>query len=146
MKRRWPTSIWLGLAVVLAAPVLYVTVFIRNPSTRAMPWPSFLLFAAGVGLLVHGLMRAWRAPQSHRGKVVAPMALFAGLAVTGLFCWGLFYAARQIPDSLGAPRVGQLAPDFTLPDQDGRPVSLAQLLAAPHASNGAMLVFYRGGW
>ncbi|HYV20026.1 MAG TPA: hypothetical protein VFC25_13465 [Verrucomicrobiae bacterium] len=146
MKRRWPYSIWLGLAIVLAAPVLYATVFIRNPATRAMPWPSFLLFAAAVGLLVHGLLRAWRAPRDYRGKVVAPIALFAGLAVTGFFCWGLFYAARQVPDSLGAPRVGQLAPDFTLPDQDGRPVSLAQLLAAPSASNGAMLVFYRGYW
>ncbi|HEV8200533.1 MAG TPA: hypothetical protein VGS03_10965 [Candidatus Polarisedimenticolia bacterium] len=146
MKRRWPYSIWLGLAVVLAAPVLYLTVLVPNPATRAMPWPSLLLFAVGVALLLHGLLRAWRAPQVYRGKVVAAIALASGLAVTGFFCWGLFYAARQVPDSLGAPRVGQLAPDFTLPDQDGRPVSLAQLLASPHASNGAMLVFYRGGW
>jgi peroxiredoxin len=55
-----------------------------------------------------------------------------------------------------------MAPDFTLPDQDGRPVSLAQLLtASPDAvapagagapadavqkANGVVLVFYRGYW
>jgi drug/metabolite transporter (DMT)-like permease len=154
MRRRWPKSIWFGLALVVASPILYVTVFILNPATRDIPWPTLLMFAAGLGLLVHGVLRAWRAPQACRGKVVAPIALAAGLAVTGFFCFGFFYAARQLPDSLGAPRVGQLAPDFTLPDQDGRPISLAQLLAPPAAaqggpagpSNGAMLVFYRGHW
>ena len=39
-------------------------------------------------------------------------------------------------------RVGQTAPDFTLPDATGRPVSLASLLA----SGPVVLVFYRGNW
>jgi hypothetical protein len=150
MNRRWPKSVWVGLAVVLAAPVLYLFVFIRSPATRAIPWPSLLMFAVGLGLLLHGLRHAWREPRVYRGKVVAAIALTIGLGLTGFFCYGLFYGARQIPDSLGAPRVGQIAPDFTLPDQDGRPVSLAQLLGttpgAAQASNGAMLVFYRGYW
>ena len=37
---------------------------------------------------------------------------------------------------------GDPAPDFTLPDQDGRPVSLTALLE----SRGAVLVFFRGWW
>jgi len=40
------------------------------------------------------------------------------------------------------PRVGVLAPDFTLPDQDGRPVSLRATLAR----GCVVLVFFRGGW
>ncbi len=38
--------------------------------------------------------------------------------------------------------VGHRAPDFTLPDQQGRPVSLAAVLE----SGPAVVSFYRGGW
>ena len=161
MQRRWPKSIWFGLALIFAAPVVFVTVFIRYPVTRDVPWATLLMFAAGLGLLLHGLLRAWGDPMGSRGKILAPIALTLGLAVTAFFCLGFFVFARQVPDSFGAPRVGQLAPDFSLPDQDGRLVTLAQLIApqagAPGASagaapgaasgsNGAMLVFYRGYW
>ena len=39
-------------------------------------------------------------------------------------------------------RVGQPAPDFTLPNADGRPVSLAEL----RARGPVVLSFYRGRW
>jgi hypothetical protein len=39
-------------------------------------------------------------------------------------------------------RVGQAAPDFTLPNTDGRPVGLKELLARGHL----VLSFYRGRW
>ena len=38
--------------------------------------------------------------------------------------------------------VGQMAPDFTLPDAGGRPVSLAEL----RARGPVVLSFYRGRW
>lgn len=158
MKRRFPRTLWYGLAVVLAAPVLYLALFIRFPITRDVPWASLAMFGAGLGLLLHALFRAYRRAATSRGKVAVPIALSFGLALTAFFCWTLLYQARQIPDALGAPRVGQMAPDFTLPDQDGRPVSLAQLLATPppadagappdaaRKANGVVLVFYRGYW
>ena len=49
------------------------------------------------------------------------------------------YAAGLAQRSL---RAGQSAPDFTLPDAAGQPVSLAALLAA----GPVVLVFYRGNW
>jgi len=49
---------------------------------------------------------------------------------------------REVPASAGTPRLGQKAPDFTLSDQNGKPVALADLLS-PH---GAVLIFYRGHW
>ena len=39
-------------------------------------------------------------------------------------------------------RVGQTAPDFTLPDGDGRSVNLAEL----RARGPVVLSFYRGRW
>jgi hypothetical protein len=74
------------------------------------------------------------------------------LAGISFFSYGLFYVARQLPAATEAPRVGQKAPDFTLPDQDGKTVTLAELLtSAPSGTagaktNGALLIFYRGYW
>lgn len=44
--------------------------------------------------------------------------------------------------SAGAPTRGTLAPDFALPDQHGRTVSLGESLRR----GAVVLVFYRGGW
>jgi peroxiredoxin len=56
---------------------------------------------------------------------------------------------RQLPLSSGAPRVGQAAPDFTLTDQDGNPVTLSNLLrggGAGELGGPVLLIFYRGYW
>ncbi|HJY86911.1 MAG TPA: hypothetical protein VKE24_08755 [Candidatus Acidoferrales bacterium] len=64
--------------------------------------------------------------------------------------------AGQLPPSKAAPRVGQKAPDFTLPDSNGKPVKLSELLASSEWHQGAvaapsrapwvLLIFYRGYW
>jgi len=54
-----------------------------------------------------------------------------------------------LPESKGAPKVGQKAPEFTLVDTSRKPVSLAELLSTPingNAPKGVLLVFYRGYW
>ena len=47
-------------------------------------------------------------------------AALSSLLAFALFGYGVFYELRQMPASSGAPRVGEKAPEFTLPDQFDR--------------------------
>lgn len=57
-------------------------------------------------------------------------------------------AQTPLPESPGAPKVGEKAPDFTLPDTDGKPVTLSEVLKprTPGEKPWVLLVFYRGYW
>jgi hypothetical protein len=148
MNRRWNVSAWAGFGTVLVAFLTYVPVFTRFPITRDFPWANLLLFGAGLALLARGLGRAYREPQLYRGRIFAPVLMGLGVLILVFFCYGVLVASRQLPASSGAPHVGSPAPDFTLPDQDGRSVSLSALLGheGGEALQGVLLIFYRGYW
>lgn len=136
MKRRFNWRLWGGLLLAVVAFFSYFTFFVRYPSTRDVPWVSFLLFLGAVSLLVAGWRRAPR-------KIVASIVLALGLAVTGFFTFAVTLGSRQMPAADGAPAVGQKVPEFTLRDTANRNVALSQMLGQ---SNGVLLVFYRGFW
>jgi hypothetical protein len=142
--------------------------FLKLPGQRALAWLGPLLAAAALVYLAVGLKRAYTQPQVYRGKVLGTILGVLALLVCGLTVFG-FFQARALPDSAGAPQVGQKAPEFTLADTRGNMVSLAQLLstslpetehgvassanAGPKTAAGAapapkavLLVFYRGYW
>ena len=152
MKRRWNCSLWTGFFLVLVGLMSYVPLFALFPITRDFPWVNLLLFGAGVVLLCAGLKRSFKQPEIYRGKIFGSIMAVLSVASIGMFAWGLFYEARQIPAATGAPRVGQKAPAFTLPDQNGKSVPLASLLSpttdgsANAKANGVLLIFYRGHW
>lgn len=148
MKRNWNAQIWSGFALVLAGLFSYIPIFTRFPITRNFPWVNLLLLAAGLGLLISGLILAFRRPEVYRGRIFGSVLTLLAVAGTGLFCWGTIYLAHQLPSSTGAPRVGQKAPDFVLSDQDGKPIALADLLSPTSTGKpgGALLIFYRGYW
>ncbi len=154
MKRRWNLSLWAGFLVILAALISYLPLFVRFPITRDLPWANLLLFAAGGGLLAIGLKRAFRQPELYRGKVSGTILGTLSVIVFGFFVFGIFYGGKQLPPSKGAPQIGQKAPDFTLLDKDGNPVTLSALLASPGGSaaggtiktSAVVLIFYRGYW
>jgi len=147
MTRRWNLSIWAGFLIVLAAPFAYPTLLIRLIDTHAAPWAVFVLFGLGLGVTLFGLRRAIKEPLVYRGRIAGSILLTLGAACVALFSTGLFYFARQVPPSNGAPRVGQKAPEFALPDKDGHLVTLASLFdTGADKVNGAVLIFYRGYW
>lgn len=141
-KRSWNWSLWIGFLFVLAGFLSY-TFFAQFPITRDFPWANLSLFAVGGIVLVLGLFRAFGKPQVYRGKIFGPILATLGILMFGLFTYVMFYELRQVPPSTGAPRVGQKAPDFTLADQDGKDVSLRDLVSR---SKAVALIFYRGFW
>ena len=159
MKRSWNPMIWGGFALVLAGIVSYPTFFIRFPVTRDFPWANLLLLAVAAGLLAAGVRRAFRRPEAYRGKVSGSILASLSVLLIGLFFVAIFYLPRQLPASRGAPQIGAMAPDFTLPDSMGGSVTLSSLLDSPFGTNdwpaatagrdktaGAVLIFYRGYW
>ena len=152
MKRSWNWRIWVGFLVVAAGLLSFVPVFSQFRATRAFAWVNLLMFTVGLVLLGVGLKRAYTQRDRYRGRLFGPVLALLSVAGIGMFVWGIFVIARDLPASAAAPHVGQKAPDFTLPDQDGKPVALADLTSQPTAgttsnrANGAVLIFYRGYW
>jgi len=141
MKRKWSWPIWVGFVVAVGGLFSY-EFFAQFPITRDFPWANLLLFCVAAILLGLGLVRAFGRPRLYRGKILGPIFATVALLVFAFFAYATFYVVRQLPASAAAPRVGQKAPDFTLPDQNGRPVALADLISG----KGALLIFYRGYW
>jgi hypothetical protein len=136
-----------GFLVCVVAFLSYFLVFFRFPLTRDVPWVNWLLFAAGLALAGAGLSRAFRHPETYRGRVAGPIFGFLSLAVAGLFLYATLVASRELPASADAPKVGDKVPDFTLPDTQSRPVQLASLQAATGTpAPWVLLIFFRGTW
>ncbi|HEX6884693.1 MAG TPA: hypothetical protein VF530_15065 [Planctomycetota bacterium] len=117
-----------SLVALLLAPLSWWW-SIDDPYLRASGATAWTMLAAALFL---GLSAAWRDTRRWV-RVVAGLELACGV----FFVWAFFVLAK-LPAAAAPPR----APDFTLPDQDGRPVTLAaELRAGPQ-----LLVFFRGHW
>ncbi|HKG46256.1 MAG TPA: hypothetical protein VKB02_05995 [Pyrinomonadaceae bacterium] len=148
-RLNWP--LWVGFVLTLAAFLTYFFVFVWFPVTRDFPWANLVIFLIAGVLLFMGVRRGFTSEGPHRtrSKIVSSIVATLGLVVFALFVFTIFVVGRWLPASKGAPQVGQRAPDFTLPDTSGKPVSLNELLTTPvngRAPKGVLLVFYRGYW
>jgi hypothetical protein len=126
---------------------------------RDFPWANFLIIASALILIGIGLTRAFSRPDRYRGKISGSILSVFGLCMTGLFCDGVFALTKHLPASHGAPRAGEIAPDFKLADPKGMPVALSALIDSPFTPNGSpataggsdktaatVRIFYRGYW
>ena len=141
----WP--LWSGFFLSPIAFLSYPFVFERWPVTRDFPWVNLLLFGLTALLLVTGLRRAFAPGRLRWLRITSGLiATTLSVAIFANFAMSVFVHARHLPASAHAPRVGERAPDFTLPDESGALISLAALLSptpvsgAP-ASKGVLLVF-----
>jgi hypothetical protein len=144
MKRSWNAPIWIGFLVLVLGLFSYPFLF-PIPVLRDFPWVTFAAIAVAAWLLGVGLRRAFREPQRYRGRIGGSIVAVLGIGLVGFFLFATFVGARKVPASRGAPQVGSRAPDFTLPDQDGNPVTLSKVLQESKPA-AVVLVFYRGFW
>ena len=145
----WP--LWTGLLLTIAAFMSYFFIFVWFPFTRDFPWANFLLFLFAGVMLFMGLRRGFASDRPHptRSKIVTVLVSAFCLVVMALFVFAYFVGGRMLPESKGAPQVGQRAPDFTLPDTTNKQVSLNELMTMPingKTPRGVLLIFYRGYW
>jgi hypothetical protein len=148
-RRRTNSALWYGLLIALFGIGSQFFYFLRPPPaiSHVLPWINLLLPAIGLIFLFIGLARAFRRSAVYGGKVwgscvtVIALLLLAGNVV-------LFHKTRDVPNSAGAPQVGQRLPAFTLSDSSGHPTSFSQLFASADGSQpkAVLLVFYRGYW
>ena len=144
-RLNWP--LWSGFVLTPIAFLSFPLLFERWPVTRDFPWVNLLLFGLAALLLFIGVRRAF-APGPLRWLRLTNglIASVLSVAIFANFVTRVFVHARHLPASAHAPQVGERALDFTLPDENGAPVSLAALLSpasvpgAP-ASKGVLLVF-----
>jgi len=149
-QHRWNWHLWAGFVLCILG-FASLPVLARFPATRDVPWVNLLLFGTGLAFLFVGLRRAFGQPQQYSGKVAGSIVGAVSLLTVALFCFVVFYQTRQLPASTGAPKVGEKAPEFVLPDTSNQPISLSSLLSTPFANShapptGVVLVFYRGYW
>ncbi len=121
-----------GVLLVLAAGISY-PLLLDSPWIRSTALPNLILAAIGMALCGWAVVKK-------RSKTTVACAVVGGLVGFGLY-FGLFVMMR-LPADAGAPAVSDVAPDFTLPNQDGEPVRLASF----RGNGPVLLVFYRGHW
>ena len=159
MKRSWNASLWVGFVLVLVGFLSYPFFFARFAVTRDVPWANLLIIALALALIGIGISRAFGKPEQFRGKISGSILAILALAVAAAFCYGVFISTKELPASHGAPHAGEIAPDFTLPDSKGTPVTLSAVIdsaftpngsgaaaSSPGRTAGTLLIFYRGYW
>lgn len=133
---------WLGPIVVLAGSMSYFLFFVYIPGLRDFPWVNLPFVILGMALSSVGLARALFARRrKFVAKLIASFGFLFSLAVGGLFCAHIFVLSFQIPGADSAPQVGAPAPGFSLMDQNGEKVELADFQGKK-----IVVTFYRGWW
>src|SRR5688500_13186834 len=113
-RRRFGAAL-IGLVVVVLAPLAYIPLM-SNPTARTTGWPAFLVAGSGV------VRAGWAALADARRRTRACAVL--ALVVTVTWTW-LFFGAMRLPQAESLAALAT-APDFTLPDELGRPLSLRE--------------------
>jgi len=97
--------------------------------------PELYLVAFALATVIAGVA-SWRAARW-------PNFVALGLSAILLILGGYFnFVLARVPATATALKVGEPAPDFTLPDAAAAPVSLASF----RGQTPVVLVFYRGYW
>lgn len=125
------------LSLVAVAAGFAVPVWFHVALDLRSRYPLPVLIAGGLCLLLSGFC-LWR-----EFSPALLLRLGLPLLLTGLLGYYIFYfSVYRGKECVSRLQVGDRFPDFSLPDSEGRTVSLASLLA----KGPALMLFYKGDW
>jgi len=132
---------WLGPLITLFGFLSYFLYFYQYPATRDFPIVNLPLVLLGLGLSALGCWSLLKNRARLLRKLLGGLGLLFSFGLTGLLIFYVFYYSYQLPESTAAPAVKTPAPDFTLTDANGEPVTLSSLRGKK-----VIIDFYRGNW
>ena len=124
----------LSVLVAIGAVATYV-LLLGVAVVRNHPEGYVIAFAVATALAVLAVVRA----RTRRWPAWVALGVTSLLLIAGA---GFNFVVTRVPDTPVTFKVGEPAPDFTLPDAAGRPVTLADY----RGTKPVVLVFYRGYW
>ena len=124
----------LSVVVAIGAVAAYA-LLLRVAVIRNHPEGYVVAFGLATALAALAVVRA----RARRWPARLALGFSSLLLVAGAWC---NFVGARVPVTPTTLRVGEPAPDFTLPDSAGRPVSLADY----RGKKPVVLVFYRGYW
>ena len=133
--------LWIGPLLTLVGGLSYFMYFARFPVLRDVPWINLPLVMAGVALSLVAVGRGFSRRAVYRGKVLGSLGLVFSVLLASLFTLYIFVWSYSLPEPSELTLSLGTAPDFTLTDQHGKPVSLQGLRGRK-----VVLTFYRGHW
>jgi uncharacterized membrane protein (UPF0136 family) len=140
-----PLRVWmpitgavLALSCGLISYILLTATATIPHALRDNPWPMELAAVLATAAVIFTAVRAYR--EKRLRAVATVCAALATLSTAG-FLVLIHVATYALPAPPKELAVGSPAPDFTLPDEQGRPVTLASA-----RDRATLLVFYRGSW
>jgi hypothetical protein len=121
-----------GMFLAIAGGVSYF-LLIDVPWIRSRAIPNIAAVVLGLGLCAYALIQ-------RRSKSVIAATVPAALVGIGFLL--SFFALMRLPKPTLTMETAQVAPDFTLPNHRGEPVTLSSW----RGRGPVLLVFYRGFW
>lgn len=126
-------AVWIGLLISLIGLVSYFTFFARFPALRDVPKVNFALVLIGLAISGWGLLR--------RRSLWSIVGFVLSAACGAMLALYVFVLSYGLPATERVIQVGEPAPAFALPDQEGRTTTLDD-----YRGSNLVLVFYRGFW
>jgi hypothetical protein len=121
-----------GFVAVLIGLAVYW--FLMDISwVRSTALPSLVLIAGGLAVCGFAV---------YQQRSITTIASTSLASLLGMLFVFLIFGLTRLPAAAAAPQVGQNAPAFSISNQLGQKVALADL----HKNGPALLVFYRGHW
>ena len=133
---------WLGPIVTLVGAISYFLFFVQFAALRDFPWLNLPLVALGGIISFFGLWRVFsNAEYKFISKGFATLGFLFSLALGALFYFYIFDISYRMPSVEGVSQVAEVAPDFSLLDQNNKVVQLSDFRGKK-----LVVAFYRGHW